>query len=124
MQNLDLADFNPKAPPPQTSAFFAIVNASRTPESAELADALDALARPVVVTIAAIIKVTTPGFAAYLKDRRNGRHIPKRFEECGYTQVQNPDAKDGLWRLNGRRQAIYGLNTLSLKDRLDAARAL
>ena len=39
--NLDLSAFNPKAPPPQTEAFFEIVNASRTPEDAELADALD-----------------------------------------------------------------------------------
>ncbi len=45
LRNLDLSAFNPKAPPPQTNAFFEIVNASRSPEDAELADALDALRR-------------------------------------------------------------------------------
>ena len=43
--NLDLSAFNPKAPPPQTDAFLEIVNASRSPEDAELADALDAHCR-------------------------------------------------------------------------------
>jgi hypothetical protein len=65
LQNLDLSGFNPKASPPQTSAFFEIVNSSRTPEDAEFADALDGLAAaqaecgvkpawPKAVTIAAI----------------------------------------------------------------------
>ena len=60
--NLDLAAFDPKAPPPQTNAFFEIVNASRSPEDAELADALDAHctsrglpAWPAAVTIADIV---------------------------------------------------------------------
>jgi hypothetical protein len=44
LRNLDLSAFDPKAPPPQTEAFFDIVNASRAPEDAEFADALDALA--------------------------------------------------------------------------------
>jgi hypothetical protein len=51
LANLDLTAFNPKAPPPKTEAFHEIVNASRTPEDAELADALDELGWPNVVTI-------------------------------------------------------------------------
>ena len=103
--NLDLAAFNPKAPPPQTDAFYEIVNASRSPEDAEMADALDALRRsdgladwPDAVTIADIVAATSQqDFIDYLKDRKNSRRIPHRFEACGYTPVRNPDAEDGLW---------------------------
>ena len=38
LRTLDIADFNPKAPPPKTEAFWEIVNANRAPEDAELAD--------------------------------------------------------------------------------------
>ena len=127
LQNLDLADFNPKAPPPQTDAFFEIVNASRSPEDAELADALD-----LVAGLAANKRLARcrdgrrhrggndagVDFVDYLKDRKNSRRIPHRFEACGYVPVRNPDADDGLWRLNGRRQVIYARSNLSFADRL------
>jgi Family of unknown function (DUF5906) len=132
LQNLDLADFDPKAPPPQTDAFFEIVNASRSPEDAELADALDLVAGlsadkrwPDAVTVGDIAVATTQAsFADYLRDRKNSRRIPHRFEACGYTQVRNPYAEDGLWRLNGRRQVIYARKNLSFIKRLAAARRL
>ena len=44
--NLDISSFDPKAPPPKTPAFWAIVDASRVPEDAELADVLDRLGNP------------------------------------------------------------------------------
>jgi hypothetical protein len=122
LQNLDLSKFNPKAPPQQTEAFHEIVNASRTPEDAELADALDELGWPSVVTITAVIMASKQtDFIDYLKDRKNSRRIPHRFEACGYTPVRNPDAEDGLWRLNKRRQVIYARNNLGFLDRLKAA---
>ena len=99
------------------------MNASRAPEDAELADALDAIGWPAAVTIASIIAASTQAdFIDYLKDRRNSRRIPHRFEACGYTPVRNPDADDGQWRINARRQAVYARNNLSFRDRLDAAR--
>jgi hypothetical protein len=136
LQNLDLSGFNPKASPPQTSAFFEIVNSSRTPEDAEFADALDGLAAaqaecgvkpawPKAVTIAAIKGATTSSdFINYLDDRRNSRRIPHRFEACGYTPVRNPHTEDGLWRPHGRRQVIYARSTLDQAARLAAAAAL
>jgi hypothetical protein len=125
LRTLDLTAFNPKAPPPQTDAFFEIVNASRSPEDAELADALDVIGWPDAVTVATITVTTTEAaFAEYLMDRKNSRRIPHRFEACGYTPVRNPDAEDGLWRVNSRRQVIYARNNLSFHDRLDAARNL
>ncbi len=61
-------------------------------------------------------------FSDYLKDRRNSRKIPHRFEACGYTPVRNPDAEDGLWAINGRRQVIYARSSLSFRDRHGVAK--
>jgi ligand-binding sensor domain-containing protein len=46
----------------------------------------------------------------------------EKSEACGYSPVRNPDAEDGLWKLEGRRQVIYARNTLDRKKRLEAAR--
>jgi hypothetical protein len=34
------------------------------------------------------------------------RHTAQ-IEDCGYTAFHNDDAKDELWRINGKRQVIY-----------------
>jgi hypothetical protein len=47
----DLTDFDSKAPPPHTPAFFDIVDANRSPEDAELADVLDGLGHPDAITL-------------------------------------------------------------------------
>ena len=74
------------------------------------------------MTITAVIMASKQSdFVDYLRDRKNSRRIPHRFEACGYTPVRNPDAEDGLWRLRGRRQAIYARSNLSFADRLSAA---
>ena len=51
LAKLDISGFDPKAPPPKTQAFWEIANANRAPEDAELADVLDDLGRPDVVTL-------------------------------------------------------------------------
>ena len=56
LAGLDLSGFNPKAPPPKTPAFWAIVDANRAPEDAELADVLDELGRPDAVTLAMLLR--------------------------------------------------------------------
>jgi hypothetical protein len=38
LKNFDLSNFNPKAPPPKTPAFWDIVDVHRAPEDAYLAD--------------------------------------------------------------------------------------
>jgi hypothetical protein len=48
---LDLSSFAPKAPPPKTAAFQAIVDAGRAPEIPEMMDALDKLDNPAAVTL-------------------------------------------------------------------------
>ena len=50
LMSLDLSDFDPKAPPEKSEAFWAIVNANRPTEDFELADVFDALENPDAVT--------------------------------------------------------------------------
>ena len=120
----DLSRFNAKAPPLQTPAFFAIVDANRAPEDAELADALEALHAPAAITLTALAGPVPSEFSVWLKDRKNAKLIPHRLEAAGYIAVRNPAAKDGYWRLEGRRQAVYARYDLPLRDQLAAAGAL
>jgi hypothetical protein len=124
LSRLDLSGFDPKAPPPKTPAFWEIVNASRPPEDAELADVLDELDKPKVVTLLQLANRATAEFANFLRDRRNSRTIPHRLEECGYIQVRNNHATDGLWKIAGKRQVIYGRSDIPMAERFVAATAL
>jgi hypothetical protein len=108
LHDFDIADFDPKAPPPKTAAWY-IVDASRAPEDAELADALDRAGNPTVTTLAEVAANSSQGFSEFLQDRKNSRKIPHRFEACGYAPVRNGDAKDGLWKIGGRRQVVFHL---------------
>ena len=121
---LDLTDFNPKAPPPKTAAFWAIVDANRAPEDAELADVLDDLGRPDAVSLSMVIARALDDFAAWMRDRKNRRLLPHRFEQCGYVRIRNPTADDGQWVTGGRRQAIYAKAELSVRDQLKAVQRI
>jgi len=122
LAELDLTGFDPKAPPPKTPAFWEIVAAGKAPEDAELADALDGLGWPDVVTLSQVADHATADFAIFLRDRRNSRVIPHRMEACGYVGVHNPaDKSDGRWRYNGKRELIYGKADLPVRERIQAA---
>ncbi len=125
LRTLDLSDFNAKAPPPKTPAFWDIVSANSAPEDAELADALDNLGRPEATTIASLALATSDeGFRAYLSERKNSRRIPHRLEQCGYVAVRNSAAKDGLFKVSGKRCAIYARHDLAPRDQIAAANKL
>ena len=62
--------------------------------------------------------------AAWIGDRKNRRIIPHRLEKCGYEPVRNETAEDGLWKIKGRRQAVYAHQSLSIRQRVTAARKL
>ncbi|WP_126172857.1 bifunctional DNA primase/polymerase [Altericroceibacterium xinjiangense] len=121
---LPIDSFDAKAPPPKTPAFWDIVSSNQAPEDAELADALDTLGSPDAVTVPSIAAAAHPEFTAWLADRRNSRRIPHRLEECGYVAVRNRHAKDGLFKVGGKRCAIYARKTLSPRDQITAAEAL
>jgi hypothetical protein len=120
----DISGFDPKAPPPKTPAFWAIVDANRAPEDAELADALDHLGNPLATTLILTQAATNTEFQIWLNDHKNRRQIPHRFEKCGYVPVRNDAAKDGLWRISDKRQVVYAKAELPLRDQLAAARRL
>jgi len=124
LAKLDLSEFNEKAPPPKTSAFWEIVDNSRAPQDAELADALDAIGRPAAVTVAHISSAASLSFKEWLTDTKNRRRIPHRFEECGYVVVRNPYAKDGFWKVWGKRAQIYAKHELPAKDQIAEAEKL
>jgi hypothetical protein len=121
---LDLSGFDPKAPPPKTDAFWDIVGANRSHEDAELADVIDRLGNPSAVTIDRIASVADDELADWLRDRKSRRQIPHRLEYCDYVPVRNDAAKDGLWKLKGRRQAVYAKRSLTPRDRYQAAQEL
>ena len=102
----DLSAFDPCALPPQTAAFFEIVNAARSPEDAELADALDELKQPDVCSVSSILACSAGAALEWLLDRRYRRSLPHRMERCGYIACRNPETEDGTWRINGRRQTL------------------
>jgi hypothetical protein len=124
LAELDLTGFDPKAPPPKTAAFWDIVDANRAPEEGELADVLDQLGNPEATTLGAIIDMAPEDLRDWLKDRRNRRTIPHRLERVGYASIRNDGAKDGLWKISGARQVIYGRTNLSVRDRIIAAMQL
>jgi hypothetical protein len=153
LDSTDLSDFDPKAEPEKTPAFWDVVLSGRTPEDAELADVLDRLGRPRIdedgeevidrplgVTIQAITREAYAGleigdmdkfgdpkkntFAHWLTQKGAHRLIAHRFEQCSYTAFRNDAAADGLWKVDGKRQVIYVLNTLPRDERLKAAKSV
>jgi len=128
LATLDLTGFNPKAPPPKTDAFWDIANANRAPEDGELADVLEQLGNPRVVTLLKVINGAAAAqlhtFVDWLRERRNRRLVPHRFEACGYVPVRNDAADDGLWRIAGKRQAIYSRAELTRAEQLAAVSEL
>ena len=128
LAGLDLSGFDPKAPPPKTPAFWAIVASGEAPESGELRDVIDNLGKPAALCLVKLIEraqsLHMHDFAAELGDRKNRRTLPHKLERVDYVPVRNPDADDGLFKLQGKRQAIYAQRALTLADQVRAARVL
>jgi hypothetical protein len=122
----DLSGFDPKAPPPKTAAFWAIVAAGEAPESGELRDLIDDMGTPPVLTLSALVDRAQQArqfdLADELKDRKSRRAIPHRLERVGYVPVRNPDADDGLFKIAGKRQAVYAQRRLTVAEQVKAAR--
>ena len=130
LTELDIDDFNAKAPPPKTPAFWAIVDAGKAPEDAEIADVIDVLTREnggellEVITLDDMAMATeSSDFHEWLRDRKNRRLIPHRMEACGYVPVRNDGAKYGRWVIGGKRRTIYAKADLTLREQVTAAKA-
>ena len=46
------------------------------------------------------------------------------MEKCGYVPHRNSGARDGLWKINDRRQVIYVKASLTAKAQSEAAATL
>jgi Family of unknown function (DUF5906) len=115
----DLSGFDPKAEPPKTDAFRYMVSAGRGAAYGELADAIDVLGNPSALTLDEL-SVVAPGLE-WLRDLAKRKVTSHRLTECQYVAIDNPVAKDGLWRINGRRQTIYVHLDVPPDRRVDAA---
>jgi hypothetical protein len=125
LRHRDVSGFDPKAPPPKTAAFWSIVDSNRPAEESEIADAIDKLASKDAFTLILLRNSTTDtSLVEWLDDRKNRRALPYRLEKSGYVPVRNDAAKDGLWVIHGKRQAIYAKASLPLREQLQAASRL
>ncbi len=124
LRQADLADYDPKAPPPKTEAFWAIADANRSPEDGEMAQVLEDMGDPMAVTLDGIARRADDAFRDWLRDRRNRKAVPHRLEQCGYEPIRNRDAKDGLWKIGGKRQVVYVRQGVDFKDQWSAAQGL
>jgi len=117
----NLSNFDPKAEPPKTPALRYMVMAGRGSDYSELADIIDELKNPTALTINEL-STKAPGLD-WLRDLTKRKATSYRIADCGYIMIENPDAKDGLWRVNGRRQAIYVHTDTPLDQRIATAEA-
>lgn len=132
LASLDVSDFDPKAEPPKTEAFWTIVQANTSAEDADMADALDRLGwldnvRPAALTLDMLLDEASGDLAKFLSDRtKSAKAITHRLAKFGYTTVRNMDAADGYWQIGGKggkRRVIYALGSdRSTRDK--AAREL
>jgi hypothetical protein len=123
----DLSAFDPKAPPRKTEMFQVIIGSNQSPETPGLLDLIEALENPKALTIFQLIEAAltrNQDLATWLTDLKNRRPVNHRLSELGYTLVRNPNAKDGLWWVAGRRSAIYALDKLTTEERSTAAEQL
>lgn len=123
--SLDLSDFNAKAPPKKTEAFFSIANAHAAPEEVELVETLDRLGGPKAVTIKQLADEAETvthlqDLAGWISDRKSRRAIPHRMAQVGYVPVRNSGDKTGLWKIAGAKQVVYAQKELSVHDQIKA----
>jgi hypothetical protein len=120
LRGLDLAGFNPNAPPDRTQAFWEMVDAMRSEEESEMADIIESLGSPNALTVSDLIDraggLGRYGFAEFLRDHTKARNIKMRLEENGYRRLANPDDKRGRWQLPSERTSVYVRRLLSDRE--------
>lgn len=123
----DISGFDPKEPPPKTAAFWGMVSANESPESAELREALDHLGSPDVVWLNELTKVASThmlmDLLEDLADRKQRKSWGARLAKMGYVTVRNPDTKEGHFKVNGKYCVMYAKKDLSLAKQIQAARS-
>jgi hypothetical protein len=101
LRTMDLSEFDPKAPPPKTQAFWEIVDSLRTAEQSDMGDMVESLKKPAILAVAAIVEEAKREnrfhFAEFLEDSKNRRKVSIDLEEVGYQRLNNPRDDRGRW---------------------------
>lgn len=122
----DAGEFNPKAPPLKTRDFWLIVQANEPPENAEFRDLIEGLEHKGAFTLGDLVAVAhrlhDADAVATLTDKGQRRALGHKLGRVGFGPVRNPDAKDGLWVLDGRRAAVYCDVELSRSEQITRCR--
>ena len=125
LQTLDISDFNPKAPPKHTDAFWRIVESAWSAESGTILEVLmrmgnpDALVKDDLLTAARDV----PGeLYDWLSTSKNGRALNAILEDSGYITCRNPHDARGKWLVDGTQRIVYVKSSLSHEDRQKAAK--
>jgi hypothetical protein len=122
LKTYDLGLFDPKAPPPKTQAFWDMVNSARPGEAAELTDLLEEMGWPDAVTPTQLsLHTHNDDLRVWMNDRKTRHLLGKRMVDCDYEPVTNPDTKDGLWKVGGKRQTVYARKSLNPSEQFTAA---
>jgi hypothetical protein len=127
LRTYDLRDFDPKAQPPKTPAFWNIVNAGESSDAGEMRDVVESFGNLMAFTLEDFIKMADrlylDDLANELRERKNRAKIPHIMLRVGYISVRNPDTKDGLWVVNGRRVVIYCRQEIPVVNQLALAKS-
>jgi hypothetical protein len=115
----DLSAFNAKAPPKKTAAFYAMADANMSNDEGDVADMLQEMKHPAVVTLECFTAKQS-ALAVFFSEPKNGSRIHAIMDRAGYFKVKNPDAKSGRWTIKGRKTMVYGRRDLSFRQH-DAA---
>jgi hypothetical protein len=124
LRAVDLSDFDPKAPPPKTPAWHAIVAANHAPEDMELSAVIEDLDNPDALTLEMLRAKAPPDLHSFLTDPKTRKAVGHRLSALGYAAIANPDAKSGLWRLGGNKSVVYAKRTLTPAQAYVAIRGL
>jgi hypothetical protein len=128
LRELDLSGFDPKAPPPKTAAWQAIVHANQSQDDSEIADLIETIGRPDVVTLNGLRSAASARnlteVVNFLTWRQFRRQVPHVLERAGYVLVANPNAKDGRWVVGKNAVVVYGRRDLNYQQQCRAVQKL
>jgi Bifunctional DNA primase/polymerase, N-terminal len=126
LHTLDVTDYEPKAPPPKTAAWYEIVESSIDPATNELVTVLEKMGNPAGVTLTEVgIAAAAAGVALPWVGASARNTVQATMEEAGYVKQRNPSGGTGRWSVgpkDARKEvAIYVQAKLDPKARLAAA---
>jgi len=119
----DLSNFNPKSPPRKTKAFYEMAESHMSDDEGEIAEALEQLDYPDVVT-AELLATKNAALLLVFKDVKNKRRVASTLDRCGYSKVVNPNAQSGRWRIGSDKVVVYGRKELSFQQHARAIKQL